>query len=215
MLLLTVVDALLALALGLWLRAMLRARAGEVPCTRRAVSWRGLLFGLTGMVGVVVANVLVLQLFDARFERTLAPERFALWLLAQCAAGILWIIALTTWDLDRYAELWLRVAGPRSLFVREGQRTTELTLTPGCVNLSGLVQGPGGAFLALYVLRVGDLRLALQVPLGLRAKVPTEGLPFFAAAEGLLVQGDGKALHELFVPLLDVRGPDAGPQGPG
>jgi hypothetical protein len=188
-------NALLALCLGLWVRALSRARGQDIPCTSRIFSWGIVAAGVTAIVALVVANVLVLEALDRVFGRKLSPVVFTVWLLAMSAGAILFIVAVNTWHTNRTAAAWIRPGGPGELVVRVGSDTKTLHLLPGSVRVLGIVQGMGGILYVQYT--VGPLELV--VPFTRDANI--EGAAWLDRLRGLVVQGAARTLHRHFAPF--------------
>src|SRR5690242_18154884 len=106
--LVTLANVVLALIMGLWLRALLRARGGAIPCTPRVASLALVAIGVAALVGIVVANSLVLKALG-QLGPGLDSFAFAVWLGAMCAVGILFIMDIAALQVNREALVWIRI----------------------------------------------------------------------------------------------------------
>jgi hypothetical protein len=205
---LALADAFLAIVVALWLRALVRAREEQIPCTARIFSWAIVAVGVIAMVGLVVANVLVLQALDRAFGRTLSPILFTAWLLAMSAAAILFVVAIATLHTNRSAAAWIRLVPPSGLVVRVAGETATLALAPGSVRALGLVGGSAGVMYVQYAIRNGDRSIELVVPYTRDAGRATDGAPWLDGLSGLVAQGRARALHRYFAQFCapDARG---------
>jgi hypothetical protein len=211
MLLLALLDAATALLLALWLRALLRARGGDIPCTTRVFSWTAVAVAVVALVGLVVANVLALRILDPAVGRALSPLRFTLWLLAMSASAILFVIALVAFHTNRTAAAWIRLVVPAQLVVRRAGESSTLTLTPGSVRALGIVEGSGGLLYVQYVIDAGEGPLALLVPFTRDAAAASDGTPRLDGVRGLIAQGEARALHRHLAPFCQPSGGAASP----
>ena len=132
---LALLDIVIATLMALWLRALLRARGEDIPCTGRGLAWGLVAVAVVASVGLVVVNVLALKSLDQALGKTLSPLLFTVWLLAMSACAILFIIALTARHTNRTAAAWIRLVAPAQLVVRTAGEASTLRLEPGSVRL--------------------------------------------------------------------------------
>jgi hypothetical protein len=193
---LALIDAFVTICMAFWLRALLRARGDDIPCTPQSFSWRMVAIGVVALVGIVIANVLVLKALDSAFGRKLSPLIFTGWLLSMSAAAILFIIAITALHTNRTAVAWIRVLPPDQLSVRVGHETATVRLAPGAVHLVGVAEGVGGLMYVQYAIRNGDRTLDLVVPFTRDAARVTDGAPTLGYVTGVIAQGGARKLHQ-------------------
>lgn len=203
MLYLTAVDAVVVIAMAFWLRALLRSRGGDIPCTARIASPWIVASGVLALVGNVVVNVLGLKALDAAFGKHLSPVLFTAWLLTMSAGSILFIAALATLDTNRKALAWLRLAAPDELVVRGAGVSTTVKLEPASVRALLVGGGLGGAMYVQYYIRNGDRAIELVVPFTLAAGPATNGSPWLDSFSGLIAQGGARKLHRFFAPYCE------------
>jgi hypothetical protein len=198
---LTAVDALLAVALAFWLRALMRARREDIPCTPHFFSWAMVGVGLLAIFGLVVANVLVLKMLDRAFGQSLSPLPSTTWLLTMSGAAILFIVAMTTFDTNRRAAAWIRLLPPDTLTVRTAGESIAFKLEPGAVRALGVAEGMGGMLYVQYLVRDRDRAIELVVPFTRDARAATSGTPPLGGLSGLVVQGGARKLHRYLAPF--------------
>jgi hypothetical protein len=200
MIYLALANGLIAVAAGLWLRRLSRARGQEIPCTDGVFSWVVVAAGVAAMLLMVVGNILVLIPIEHALGREKSGVVFVVWLLAMSAGAILFIVALNTWHTNRYAAGWLRVMAPGGLSLRVGGASTLIKLAQGSVGVVGVAQGIGGIVYVQYRILDGERAIDLVVQFVRGAR--TDGAPWLDRPHGLIVQGAARTLHELFTPYL-------------
>jgi hypothetical protein len=188
---------IIAAACGYWLRASLRTRGGEIPCTAGGVPMLPLLVGLGGvlaMVGVSGELIGSLHLIAA------GDMAFAAFIVSVSAAAASFIMAVAAAHTNRAALVWLRLSPPNQLIVRTPQGTDTVTLEAGCVRASFVGSGVGGATFIQYFIGAGERTLNLVVPMTIRAAHVMEGAPRLAHYTGAVVQGRVKDVHRFLEP---------------
>lgn len=198
--LLTLIDGALALALGLWQWTLLRARSGAIPCTSGVVSRTVIAVGVAALVGLVVVNVLVLRALGG-----LGPGQdafaFMLWLGAMSACSILFIVSLTTLQVNREARVWINIVEPDALIVRESGAETRIPLVPGSVQAFIVGNGLSGPAFVQYHIAHGERRMNLVIPFTLAAAQATEGSPWLASYTGPVTQAGARRMNRFLVPF--------------
>ena len=184
MLYVVLLHGIVAIFMVMWVRALLRARGGEIPCTRWTFSWSIVFVGVGVVVVGVVTDVLVLKALDAL--RSISPLVFAAWLLALSASSILFIVALVTLHTNRKAAAWLRLLPPDTLVLRRVGDSVTLKLEPGSVRVPGIVPGMGGQMFVQYLVGPPAIPLAVSFTRG----AATDGAPWLERLTGLVVQGE-------------------------
>jgi hypothetical protein len=193
-------NAALAVILALWLRALLRARRGAIPCTPGSASPLVIAAGIAALVGAVVINVLVLRALG-QLGRDLDPLAFTLWLAMVSAVSILFIVDISTLQVNRAALVWIRIAEPDALIVREPGAETTIRLAPSSVSAFIVGNGMSGPAYVQYHVAHGDRRLNLVVPFTLTAAASTDGAPWLGAYLGPVAQGGARRLNRFLAPF--------------
>jgi hypothetical protein len=197
MLLVIAADFAMAIALAFSLRALIRSRRDYIPCVGRQVEPLPLLLGLLGLVGVVVANALILKASgELGGPRHLDPALFIAWLAGMSAFAILLILVIATLHTNRTALVWIRMAPPSGLVVREPNGELEITLVQGCVRAFVVGSGVGGPGLVQFYIddRARDRTLNLVLPGVLAAIRCAEEGPWLSSYVGPIAQGQARPL---------------------
>ncbi|MFT3769073.1 MAG: hypothetical protein QM820_26835 [Minicystis sp.] len=198
--LVSLANAVLALILGLWLWALLRARGGAIPCMPRVGSLAVVAIGGAALVGIVGANVLALEALG-QLGPGLDPFAFAVWLGAMSAAGILFIMDIAALRVNREALVSIRIVEPDALIVREPGAETRIELGPGSVLAFIVGNGLSGPSYVQYHVKHGERRLNLVVPFTMSAAGATGDAPWLEVATGPIAQAGARRLNRFLAPF--------------
>ena len=195
---LSVAFVIVAAACGSWLRASIRSRGADIPCTSGAPATFPVLVSLAGALAMVGASGFIiawLQLFGA------GGLAFWAYLVSMGAAVTLFIMAVAAVHTNRVALVWLRLSLPNQLIVRTPDRIDTVTLEAGSVRASIVGNGAAGPKFVQYFVASGERTLNLVVPMTIRgARVADDGSPWLAQYTGAVVQGRVNEVHRFLEP---------------
>jgi hypothetical protein len=117
------------------------------------------------------------------------------------AVSILFIMDISTLQVNRDALVWIRVVEPDALIVREPGAETRIQLGPGAVLAFIVGNGLSGPSYVQYHVEQGERRLNLVVPFTLAAAEAPDRAPWLESYTGPIAQADARRLNRFFAPF--------------